>query len=125
MNRINHAFPHWFCGNFKQYNNREDALPVDQHELIALVAPRPVYVGQRRGRRLGGPQGGVSGRGRSGTRLSSCLDTGGLGTGEQPPLNKSVGDAIGYHIRSGKHALTDFDWLLYLDFADRHYGKHK
>jgi hypothetical protein len=38
----------------------------------------------------------------------------------QPPIDSPVGDFIGYHVRSGGHAVTDFDWAQYLDFADRH-----
>ncbi len=116
--RINNVFPHWFCENFSKYNDREDQLPLDQHELVALSAPRPVYVASAQEDGWADPRGELLSA-RAAEPVYQLFNKQGIGT-DEVPLNQSVGQSIGYHKRAGKHALTDFDWLKYLDFADRH-----
>jgi hypothetical protein len=116
---INTSFPFWFAKAFRAYNGRESALPVDQHELLALVAPRPLHVASAEDDQWADPRGEFLAV-KHAEAVYALFGRKGLGVADAPAVNQPVlGDALAYHYRSGPHAITPYDWTQYLDFADR------
>ncbi|GAC1692652.1 MAG: acetylxylan esterase [Terriglobales bacterium] len=116
------AFPHWFCKNYAQYVNHEDQLPVDGHMLVALIAPRPIYIASAEDDRGSDPRGEFLSA-VSASKVYELLGKKGLGTDEMPSVNQPIMQTIGYHVRTGKHSVTAYDWDQYLNFADMHFGR--
>ena len=116
--RINLAFPYWFCENFQKYSWNEDRLPVDQHGLIALIAPRPVYVGSGETDSWADPKGEFLSVAHA-EEVFNLYGYEGVQTMTQPSINMPVGDRAAYHIRTGGHMVSDYDWDQYIMFADK------
>jgi hypothetical protein len=116
---ITRVFPHWFAPRFRGYADHEERLPVDQHELLALIAPRPLYVASATEDLWADPRGEFLAA-KAAEPVYRLFGREGLGLDDPPSPDRPVGGTLAYHRRSGPHALTAYDWEQYLDFADRH-----
>jgi len=117
--RLNTSFPHWFCTNYKKYSDKEDALPVDTNELLALIAPRALYIDCASDDLWGDPKGCYLALYNS-LPVFRLLGINSELSEAVPPLDKQViSGKVAFHIRAGEHNLKLQDWNFFMDFADK------
>lgn len=119
---LDDRFPWWLVNRHKRYDNNVFSLPIDQHELLALIAPRSLYVASAAGDLWSDPKGEFLSAWHAG-EVYSLFGEKGLGTDMMPPVNHPIGNTIHYHIRTGMHDITLYDWKQYLQFAREQWGK--
>jgi len=117
--RITESFPHWFAGNYRAHAGRVASLPVDQHMLLSLIAPRALYVASADEDLWSDPRGEFLSVAYSSPVFALWGDRA-IEPAAMPALEQPlISGRRGYHIRRGPHNLTPYDWDRFVDFADR------
>ena len=117
MSAVIKRFPRWTAGNFKKYLNQDANLPFDQHMVVAMVAPRPIYISSASEDQWADP---------SHEYLSAYLTTEVYAlygypkwSYQAPKIQQPIQGRVSQHIRDGKHDILPYDWNLFLTFAQR------
>lgn len=122
VKQINDRFPHWFNAAFKQFNDAPERLPFDQHELIALCAPRPVLLSNATEDQWANPAGQYDAL-RAAAPVYRLLGVAGITAAGLPAPGTLITEPLGYFLRTGRHSTTPQDWKAFLDFADARWGR--
>ncbi len=118
-------FPYWLSRNAWKFVNQEDDLPVDQHMLLALIAPRPVYVHSAAGDTWADARGEYLSAYHA-SEVYRLLGKTGLQSKASPPVGQPIIDSdVGYHIREGGHSIEPYDWAQFIEFAELHLAKSR
>ncbi|MEO1136087.1 MAG: alpha/beta hydrolase, partial [Pseudomonadota bacterium] len=118
VRQITRQYPHWFSRTYAGYAGREDAMPVDQHHLLALIAPRPVLLGNARRDVWSDPNGAF----RAALGADPVYHLYGRGGLDQTRLDDWRPDAdLAFWIRAGTHGTVKEDWPAFLEFLNAHF----
>lgn len=110
----------WFCENFRDFNENEEMLPVDQHMLIALIAPRYVYVTSSSEDIWADPTAEYLACHMASEAFELYGVKGIVAPEGKPMADKVFSEGhIAYHLKTGTHSITSYDWDNFLDYFDK------
>ncbi len=120
---LNKSFPHWFAANYNKYSSDPGEMPVDQHQLLAAMAPRPVYVASAEDDKWADPHGEFMAL-EAASPAYELFGVPSLKGAKWPGVNQPlIRGRQGYHVRTGKHDINAYDWQQYIAFARRMWGE--
>lgn len=116
--------PTWVCRNANKYAKNINEMPVDQHCLLATIAPRPLYVATAQHDLWADNKGQWIGTYNAAPAFKLYSKEVAFKSPERPPINKPIIEsAIGFHVRSGVHGLELYDWEQFMKFIEFHFMK--
>ncbi len=118
VERIVTVIGYWFTEAFWYFADREEHLPLDQHFLLALIAPRPLLVCSAIEDEWADPLGEYQAVAASAPAWK-LFGVGDFKSAGFPETGELVGSLPAYHVREGGHSVLSEDWTLWIDWADR------
>jgi Asp-tRNA(Asn)/Glu-tRNA(Gln) amidotransferase A subunit family amidase len=118
--KITKSFPYWFDARYASFGERTEELPIDQHQLLALLAPRPIMLGNARRDVWSDPNGSFRAAQGASTAWEAFGQTG-LQQDRLVPFKPEAN--LAFWIRPGTHGVVEEDWPAFLQFLDAHFGK--
>lgn len=117
---ITGTYPHWFAPAFSDFAGREEALPLDQHFLLALIAPRPLFLGSARRDVWSDPNAAFAAA-QAASPVWEIYGEKGLRQQRLDEFDPAAN--IAFFMRPGTHGITEEDWPAFLDFLDAQMGR--
>ena len=108
---------HFACDRVIQFADREEDLPFDTHQLLGLIAPRALYVTSSSQDLNADPHGTFLATAHA-SKVWNLYGLKGLETMEMPPVDTPIGNYVRYHVKTGPHSITPYDWEQFYNFAD-------
>jgi hypothetical protein len=119
IRQITTSFPYWFAPKYATYADQEHTMPFDQHQLIALVAPRGYHGGDGTRDTWADPRGSWLSLVEASKVWALAGKTSAWRDDMPPESELRIDGQLAYHIREGGHDLTAVDWKFYFDHADQ------